>query len=118
MKQHTRCNSCGEFGHWWQECPRIFSNLSRVSFDTQQRNSRFTRAHHVEAQIPDASEFIETNSPGHTVHLEEPPDTSESEIFKILFISSNLKTRLIFRSLISMINIQLLTQASLSPEPI
>jgi hypothetical protein len=85
MKQHTRCNNCGEFGHWWQECLRIFSNPSRISSDTQQRNSRFTHAHHVDAQIPDTSEFTKTNSPGYTVHLEEPQDTFESENFQDSF---------------------------------
>ena len=97
MKQHTRCNSCGEFGHWWQECPRIFSNPSRVSPDTQQRNSHFTRAHHVDIQIPDTSEFTETNSHGHMVHLEEPPDTSESENFQDSFDELRLEDTAYFQ---------------------
>ena len=97
MKQYTRCNSCGEFGHWWQECPCIFFNPSKISSNTQQRHSRFTCAHHVEAQIYDTSEFTETNSPGHTVHLEEPPDASEFENFHDSFDELQLKNTAYFQ---------------------
>ena len=40
VKQHTRCIECGEYGHWRQECPRLFPQHSE-----SMENFHSTRVH-------------------------------------------------------------------------
>jgi hypothetical protein len=51
LKKCTCCNCCGCYGHWWQECPKLFTPKKRYFLQSKQRQAQGepTRVYHVDS---------------------------------------------------------------------
>lgn len=66
IKRRTRCNSCGQLGHWWQECYNFGQDFTgmRPSIQSNQNSNRISQASFAESSdsdpytsLPDSNHF-------------------------------------------------------------
>jgi hypothetical protein len=83
FKKCTRCNCCGCYGHWWQECQQLFIPEKRYFLESKMCQARAepTRAYHIETGRFTSQHPIRSLS-NHLENIaqeEEPPDQDTFE---------------------------------------